>query len=576
MSILQTSLTRMKSGAYNQYNLANLDEWLTKFTRLNGKPYSFKDREFQVDIIRDPSKTQIVMKPAQTGLSELSYRFAVAACCCMDNFACIYTFPTATDAQNNNRTRINPMIADSEELKRLVDPELNNSEIKKFGKNSFLYFKGTVAETNALSTPADMVIHDEVDKSDPDVLTTYVSRLQDKPTKMRRLFSTPTIANFGIHKETLTATRKFHFVKCESCNHWFLPDYFNDVRVPGWDKPLDEITKQNLHLIRYEEAWLCCPNCGLDPNIDHTRMQWVTENPDENHHATAWMVSPFSAHRRILLKNLVKNSTEYRKFSEFKNQALGIVAEEETEAITETDIDNLQSLPLTPDANICQMGVDMGVTCTITVGRELETGELAVFHRERCRYTDLLERMQILKIQYNVSVQVVDSGPLFELVTQICNLSPNAWGANYVQKQDPVLFTVREEKQVPEEGKLGFQAVNVNRTAAFDTLLEMIKRKQVLVSSSEENAIFKKHMLCMKRVAKFTRHGELTHVWVKTGDEEDHYHHSLLYLMVATKLRHTASGVGFAAAGMLPLYLMKGKRIKNPENRLNPRIPGLR
>ena len=38
MSILQTSLTRMKSGAYNQYNLANLDEWLTKFTRLNGKP----------------------------------------------------------------------------------------------------------------------------------------------------------------------------------------------------------------------------------------------------------------------------------------------------------------------------------------------------------------------------------------------------------------------------------------------------------------------------------------------------------------------------------------------------------
>ena len=54
MSILQTSLSRMKSGAYNQYNLANLDEWLTKFTRLNGKPYQFKDQEFKVDIIRDP------------------------------------------------------------------------------------------------------------------------------------------------------------------------------------------------------------------------------------------------------------------------------------------------------------------------------------------------------------------------------------------------------------------------------------------------------------------------------------------------------------------------------------------
>lgn len=34
-------------------------------------------------------------------------------------------------------------------------------------------------------------------------------------------------------------------------------------------------------------------------------------------------------------------------------------------------------------------------------------------------------------------------------------------------------------------------------------------------------------------------------------------------------MRHTASSIGFAAAGM-PLYLMKGKRIKNLKNRLNP------
>lgn len=29
MTILQTSLNRMKSGAYNKFNLTNLDEWLT-------------------------------------------------------------------------------------------------------------------------------------------------------------------------------------------------------------------------------------------------------------------------------------------------------------------------------------------------------------------------------------------------------------------------------------------------------------------------------------------------------------------------------------------------------------------
>jgi hypothetical protein len=184
--------------------------------------------------------------------------------------------------------------------------------------------------------------------------------------------------------------------------------------------------------------------------------------------------------------------------------------------------------------------------------------------------------MAVLRIQYNVSIQVVDSGPLFDLVTQICAQSPNAWGANYVQKQDPVLFTVREEKENPEEGKLGFQAVNINRTAAFDTLLEMIKRKQVVVSASEENSVFRKHMMCMKRVAKFTRHGELTYVWVKTGDEEDHYHHSLLYLMVATRLKHTASNAGFAAAGILPFQIRRARRERSTSSAVNPFVPGLR
>lgn len=49
----------MKSGAYNKFNLTNLDEWLTKYTKLDGKPYSFKDREFQIDIIRDLSLIHI-------------------------------------------------------------------------------------------------------------------------------------------------------------------------------------------------------------------------------------------------------------------------------------------------------------------------------------------------------------------------------------------------------------------------------------------------------------------------------------------------------------------------------------
>lgn len=557
-------IERMAAGAFNIYNLHNLDEWLCKNTFINDKPFSFKDREFQIDIIRDPKRESYVVKPAQVGLSELSYRWAVASCCIMPNFTVIYTFPTAGDATKNNQTRINPMIDGSPELKRMVNPDLNNSEVKQFGKNSFLFFKGTMAETAALSTPADAVINDEWDKSDMDVGTTYVSRLQDKPTKIRKIFSTPTVAGYGIAKECETANRLFHFVKCNKCNHAFLPDYFNHVKIPGYNGPLDEITKDLLPKIDWKNALLLCPKCGKDPELHYTRMMWVCENPDLDYVANAWNVSPFSAHKRISVPYLIESSTKYKKYSEFKNQGLGLTAEDKNEAITIDDINRMQALNYSVSSDIHQMGVDLGTQCHITIGREVEDGTVLVVHRERVHYSKLVERQAELRSQYNVSTQVLDSQPYSDIVNTVCGYNPNAWGAVYVNSKTAAIFTAKEQEENLEEAKLGFRVVNINRNAAFDELMAMIKAQKVLVSKSDENHIFQKQMLCMKRTQKFDRSQELHYVWVKTGDEDDHYHHSLLYLMIAIKLRQTAGTPGLAAAGIPVIRKMKTSRKLQP------------
>lgn len=560
--IHMSAFERMRAASLSSYGLSNIDEWICKYTYINQENFGFIDREFQIPIMKDTVKDQIVVKCAQVGLSELSYRWAVAACCIMDNFNVIYTFPTAGDATKNNQTRIDPMIEGSKELSRLVSPHLNNSEIKKFGLNSFLFFKGTMAETAALSTPADVVIHDEYDKSDMDVVTTYVSRLQDRITKIRKIFSTPTLRGYGVDKEAQNANRLFHLVKCVHCNHMFKPDYYNNVVVPGWDKSLEEINARNLHTARWEEAYLSCPKCGKDPEMHHTRMPWVCENPSLGYHKNAWHVSPFSAHKRITVPNLVKNSTEYKKISEFKNQALGLTAEEKNESITKEDVDKMQEQSFAPSSEIHQMGIDVGLICNVTVGRQMSTGELLVQHRERVHYSRLHERIGKLRQQYRISVSVMDSQPQVSLTNEVCQANHNAWGAVYVTSKSPIPFTVREEDENPEDGKMGFRIVNINRNAMFDEVLAMIKNGAIIVNKSDENDVFEKQMLCMKRVEKFTTQNELQFVWVKTGDEEDHYHHSLLYLCVAAQMRHTAGMPGIAS---LNRPLVRKARVKNPK-----------
>lgn len=542
-------IARIRDAVNNVYGVHNLAPWIEKYTYLDGKRFSFDSHEFQKAILEDTAPTSIIVKCAQIGLSELAYRYAIAACCTQDDFTVIYTFPSSSDAEKNNRTRIDPMIEGSPELKRLVNPNLNNSETKQFGRNSFLFFKGTFSATQALSTPANAVIHDEWDKSDTTQGSVYVSRLQHKPHKIRKIFSTPTIEKFGVSKEAETAKRLKHMASCKHCNYTFLPNYFTDIKIPGWDKPMEEITKRNIHLIRWQEAYLACPKCGRDPQLHHSRMQFVCENNQENHEANAWYISPFSAHNILTPSYLVNTSTKFEKYSEFKNQTLGLTAEEKNDAILESDIVSVE-MPGLDSSEFHVMGSDMGLTCYTCIGRIATDGTFVIVHREQIHYTQFEARSLKLMAQYRVMLHVMDSQPYTDLVTRICKARPNNWGAIFVNTKSPQAFTLQTEEKDDKEGKMDLRLVKVNRTAALDALLGVIKEGRWALNSSDMNEIYRSQLQSLKRVQKFTKDGELTYIWEKTGDESDHFHFATLYLWIATQMRGTVGGVGAIAAGM--------------------------
>ena len=552
-------LERIKTAVAGTYGLGNLDAYIENKTYLNGKKFSFEGHEFQRDILKSQAQTEITVKIAQVGLSEVTYRLALAACRVIDDFSVIYTFPNGSDAEKMCKTRIDPIIVGSPDLKDSLNPDLNNSEIKQFGRNSFLYMKGTRSQAGAISVPADMIIHDEWDRSDTTVASMYIARLQHKPHKLRRIFSTPTVAKFGILKEAESARRYKHMATCACCNHKWIPDYFDDVKVPGWDLPLDELNQQNIIKTQWKKAYLACPKCGRDPKLAYENMEWVCENPQEAYEAVARFISPFSVPKVISIPYLVHNSTEYEKYSEFKNQGLGIAAEEENESITDAD---LAKSIVKGDFNSTQLhvfGADMGLMCHIMIGRETLEGQLLVVHKERVPLSKFEERRRELLIQYRCVVSVHDSQPYVDMISRITERDPNAYGAVFASFKSGPVMRVQEQDEDADEGKLNFRIAKLRRNMALDAILAMFKRNELIFQSNEEDDNFRRQMLSLKRIQKFNQDNELEYVWEKT-DENDHFHFALLYLWTAMKLRGTAKNVHSA---MSALPLMGKVKMKN-------------
>ncbi len=539
-------LEYLKDQLSKRYTIHTLGNWIQENTYIGGKNFTFKGHEYQLDIISDPAKTVLVNKAAQTGLSEIFARWALAVSCTQRNFTTIWTFPSATDASNFTKARLSPVIASSPEIQRMISSTVDSTELKQFGLDTFLYIRGTISETAGLSVPADILIHDELDRSDVANVSAYVSRLQHKPTKIRRLFSTPTVAGFGIDLECRTAKRKRQMWKCSHCGEHFLPDYERNVVIPGFDGNKREINRYNIKGIRWSEAKLLCPACGKVPDPSVEFREWVVENPHEAYETVAYYVSPFCAPEFITPSYLVKVSTDFNKWSEFSNQALGLVADDDQEMLV---ADDLRKVGMTGDfrgTDLHVLGVDMGLVCHFVIGKLVDS-EFVVVHREKCNYMQFESVRARICREWRVIVSVHDMFPYTDLVTRVVDFDPNAYGAVYVSRSSTETHTIKEQEASAVDGKLNVRAVHINREVAFDALMYAIKEGRVRINQVDDELLL--HMLDMKRVPKFDKHGGIYYKWEKTQGV-DHWHHSMLYCFIASKIRSMSSWVG---AGSVPL-----------------------
>jgi hypothetical protein len=552
MSMVSEHLQRLKDRLDNTYNLSNLSLWISKNTEYEGKALSYLGREYQPTVIDDPAKTLYVVKCAQLGLSEIFARWALASVVTQPSFTTIYTFPAATDAELFTKARLDPVIKTSKPIQQSLSKNVNSVELKQFGTSSFLYVRGTFSETGALSVPADLIIHDEYDRSDMNNVAAYVSRLQAKPTKMRRLFSTPTVARYGIDRECMASKRKKQVWTCNCCNHRFIPNYHDNVHIPGYSDDKKLLNKLNLKDVRWREAVILCPKCGRVPDSGISHREWVIENQMEHYDAVSYFISPFSAPSFITAPYLVEASTKFAKWSEFKNQALGETAEESDESIIDSDIRALHSESSLDSSELHCIGVDLGVICHVVIGRLVMEASgfetLLVVHRERVHYTKLEERRLELAAKYSGLMSVHDLFPYSDIITRIVDMDPRAFGAIYTEMRSTELYTIKEQAENPDEGRLNVRSVMINRNVAFDSLMGLIKQKRVVIHGVDDELVT--HMTDMKRIQKIDKFNTMRYVWEKTTGV-DHYHHAMLYMYIATQMRGLAGA--WTTPGAVPL-----------------------
>lgn len=563
----QRHIARMKASM-SAHSRDTICEFITQNTFLRGEKFSFKDHEYQEFILRDQSKEKVIIKSAQMGISEMSARMALAMGNLIQGFSTIYTLPSAKAAQNFMKTRIDPVIASSTYLKEAVSKSVDNTEMKQFG-DSYLYLKGAQVDSQAISVPADMLIGDEVDNSNQEVLTLFESRLIHSKYQYNVKLSTPSVPGYGIDLAYKQSRRHVHLCKCHHCNHWFEPDYFKHIKIPGWKgdiaKDIVKSTFANPNF-RWQEAFVSCPKCAKPADLSEQYRNWVCENTLDTFVAAGFKVSPFSCPHIILPSHLVRDSVKYERLQDFYNQRLGMALEDKEASLAEAE---LLACLITDEISLgfpMVMGLDMGNQCACTIAAVLPDGHLVIVHTEMIPLFEVFERRKHLAKLYRVRACVVDHGPYTETVFRMQENDSRVWAAQYQRtKGNAEIYRVKEQEEDKSEGKQELKVVKINRDKAFDTLMGKVRAGKVLKKATQgvvkeqlslDDAMWVRHLQDQKRVREFDGE-ELVFVWRKTSGE-DHYHHSLLYADAASKL------LGVVNRAPAVMTLMSTFKVTNP------------
>jgi len=488
---------------------------------------------FQKEILNIEEGQVSVLKAAQMGFSIAGIvrtLYVIAE----KGADCLVVLPTQALAGDFAKGRLDSIVAISPDLKDVFQRGADSVGLKKSKKNASLYIRGSVSQRGLVSVPIGTAIVDELDRCQSGTLELVRERLSGQLTKYLFTLSTPTLPDFGIHKEYLSGTREIFCFKCPSCG------LHDDLRWP--------------------ESVVICGDGHQDPRCADSHLQCThckTKLPHESKQewlaTAAWQASQkCPGHRSFSINQLYSTTVTPEEFVvashksqlsdsaavEFANQKTGQPFLLANSRLTEATINTCRGAhsihdPRPQDSSkLIVMGVDVGTyldTCVMEYsfptdpGREPyinSTAKLLSVSRIPSSDWGQLDRMMS---EWQVRYCVIDFQPETNLAKAFARRFHGFAGlAQY--RRGTVGNEIKEnidENFVP--------TLTVDRTSFLDFALNRFYKGTITIPH-DAGSIFHEHIKALARTYQ-TQDDAMKATYIALAD--DHMAHALAYCEVA-------------------------------------------
>ncbi len=192
----------------------------------SGEVFNFTDHKFWAEPLRDWNPKQVWEKAAQVGGSTVANLKLLYA---MKRFGinAIYTLPTDHDINQFVESKTNRLIVHNQSLSSWTKDK-DTIQQKRVGDYT-AYFRGTFTERAALSVSADLLVHDEIDRSNRPIVEQYESRLQHSKFQWQWIFSNPSSPGNGVDAKWQISNKKMWVVTCPECKTGQVLTYEDNV-----------------------------------------------------------------------------------------------------------------------------------------------------------------------------------------------------------------------------------------------------------------------------------------------------------------------------------------------------------
>jgi len=465
-----------------------------KIVNEKGELLEFKDRGYLIDILEDFTPVQAIKKCAQIGGSVI---FTLKAYYAADKgrFNVIYTMPSDSEVSEFVKTKADKIFQANEVLRRKFSSDTVG--LKQIN-DRFIYYKGTRSKSVAISTTADLLIHDEIDRSDLGTIETYKSRITASPYKGTWYLSNPSLVGVGVDEIWQLSDKKEWFITCSKCKK---------EQYLKWEENVDEI-----------KGLYVCNSCNEEiTDKDRKLGRWkpTVSGKEVSGYHISQMMAPWLSAKDLIREKELRGEDYFRNFILGEPYSVGEQAD-----IRQAIMDGWSAKPL--DKKPFYMGIDIGRIKHYVIG-----SEDGIFKTGTCQSREELE--SVIE-KYNPTI-VMDAGP------------ERTWAEEFKNKY-PKLFLCfyRKDKEVKEIVKWGGMTktdqdnwgyVWTDRTRIIDKVIdEIVKGNIQFAINRQDLEVYIRHWESMRKIIEITPLGTERYIWdSKTG--VDHFSHATVYFQIA-------------------------------------------